>query len=575
MHKKKELRLQTKTFVLVAVAVLAITFVTLTLIILHSAQEIKEESFGKVREIAYRHSHDVEKELGDTMALARAYAVSLHSILLAGNGNWRISMQRQTQLFAENLPANTVVWAVFDPGTTHLNGGPSGRDSFTPYAYRDKNRMVTGSSGLWKLNRYAAYFRTVKGTRKEMVGKVYRGREASTLMTTFCAPVMDRGRVIGVAGIDFALSDLSERMGKIRPLDEKSYAFMVSNDGIFVAHPWLVYFGHNIAEPKFKSPKATIDAIHQGKEIHEVRTSPITGLTWLVYLVPVKIGQSDAPWSFGLTVPLSTVTAKAQNLIWAGIVQGILSTFVLLIVIFVIARTISRPVQKTIGTLSKAIEQTTEAVCIVGPDGKIQFVNPAWEQITGSSSNDLIGREPLAGRGDTLPAEEIRRALKDNEHWEGTFHGTRKDGTTFVMDITATPLRNDAGAIISYLAMGRDVTQRKQADQALRQSQQEYKNLFENAEPSACSGIGWTDRRFCRSIRRSATCSDTPGRKSWPTPASLNGLIRRSASKPCSCSAGMVRLPITREISSRRTAKTGTASCLRNSICKKATWREA
>jgi PAS domain S-box-containing protein len=451
---------------MISVAALLISMIAMALMIVNSSRELRDEAFNKVREIAYQHSHEVEKELGETMSMTRAFAISVNDIVLSERADSRASIMRSAGFFLEYLPEGSAVWALFEPGSSYtpLDRGES---SFTPYACREKGILIRKTSGLWK-KRYADLYLRVAQTRQEMVSEVFRGQGETVLITSFCVPVVNGSGVLGVVGIDLVLSNLSKRLARIQPMDEKSYAFMISNGGIFVAHPWAVYLGHNISEPKFGAPQATIESVRQGREVDEIHYSSITDRDWYVYFVPVKIGKSDAPWSFGITVPLPAVLEKSRKLIWIGIMNSVIFSLVLLVALFMIARSVSTPVQKKLGTLNMAIEQASEAVCIIGLDRKVQFVNPAMEKTLGVAAADLIGGEPLLRNTAGEEVQQIWDVLEKGGVWSGVIID---ELMRFNLNVNITPVRNERDSIICYLEIGHDITQELLMETRLRQSQ--------------------------------------------------------------------------------------------------------
>lgn len=447
---------------MISAVVLLTGVITHSIIIIYSARALRQESFSKVREIAYMHSHVVEKDLGDIMSMARACAVSIYSIMHSGNENPRRIIMKNMELFLDYLPARSAVWAMFETD--------AGGRRFTPYAYREKDRTVKRESGLWK-TRYADCYKKTMYAKIETVSEVYSETGSSDLITTFCVPVTDGTRFSGVVGVDIVLSDLSALMGKIKPLDEKTFAFMISNGGIFVAHPWPVYLGHNIADPKFKSSPYVIEAVRQGKEVAEIRKSPLTGLTWYVYFVPVKIGKSDAPWSFGINIPLPVVLQETRNLVLASVINGVLSFIVLILMLFIIVRSISEPVQKTLINMQKAIEQASEAMCFIGLDRRIKFVNPAMEKFIRKSAAELVGMAPLLQNSEGVHPEDIWQTLDKGNIWSGIITDGNGDTSCFNLEITITPIRDEKGIISGYLEIGRDITHEIRMEAQLRQSQ--------------------------------------------------------------------------------------------------------
>jgi PAS domain S-box-containing protein len=120
--------------------------------------------------------------------------------------------------------------------------------------------------------------------------------------------------------------------------------------------------------------------------------------------------------------------------------------------------------------LSRAVEQSPLSIVITDPDGSIRYVNPKFEAITGYSRAEAIGRNPrLLGSGDT-PAEVYRNmwdTLLAGHTWQGEFHNRRKDGGLFWELASISPVVNDKGQLIHYVAVKEDFSERKANELAL------------------------------------------------------------------------------------------------------------
>jgi PAS domain S-box-containing protein len=111
--------------------------------------------------------------------------------------------------------------------------------------------------------------------------------------------------------------------------------------------------------------------------------------------------------------------------------------------------------------LSTAIEQAGEAVLITETDGTILYVNPAFEQMTGYSRAEAIGRNPRilkSGRQEADFYEKLWSDLTTGQKWQGRLVNRKKDDTPYIADETIAPVHDQDGEIVSYVATMRDVT---------------------------------------------------------------------------------------------------------------------
>ena len=121
--------------------------------------------------------------------------------------------------------------------------------------------------------------------------------------------------------------------------------------------------------------------------------------------------------------------------------------------------------------LSHAIEQTADSVFITDRRGTIEYVNPAFEEMTGYSSHDAIGNTPRlvsSGRHDRRFYANLWETILSGRVFRAVVTNKRKDGSLFSEDQSITPIRDVDGAITHFVSTGRDITERQRTEAALR-----------------------------------------------------------------------------------------------------------
>ncbi len=126
----------------------------------------------------------------------------------------------------------------------------------------------------------------------------------------------------------------------------------------------------------------------------------------------------------------------------------------------------------------------TEAEPIDEPGPRIIYVNEAFTHITGYSPEEVIGKNPRILQGaktDRAELHKIRQALACWESVTVEVINYRKDGSEFWNEFSIVPVADKNGWYTHWIAVQRDTTGRKQADRALRQSEERFRSLIENA----------------------------------------------------------------------------------------------
>jgi PAS domain S-box-containing protein len=145
--------------------------------------------------------------------------------------------------------------------------------------------------------------------------------------------------------------------------------------------------------------------------------------------------------------------------------------------------------------LATAIEQAAETVVITGRDGKIQYVNPAFTRTTGYTHDEAIGQNPRvlkSGAHDVSFYQDLWSTITAGKLWQGEFINRRKDGTLYNEEATIAPVRDSSGKVTNYIAIKSDVTDRKKAERALRDSEATLRFFVQHA-PAA---IAMLDREM-------------------------------------------------------------------------------
>jgi len=144
----------------------------------------------------------------------------------------------------------------------------------------------------------------------------------------------------------------------------------------------------------------------------------------------------------------------------------------------------TRKKEKELRSLSSLIEQSFNTVIITNIKWKIEYINPAFEKITGFSRRDFIGDYFYHFPSDkniNIDYEEAVNFLMKGKTWSAEVRSLKKDGTFFWEMMYVSPLLDADEKMIQFSIIKNDITYKKLAEESLRQSEEKLKKVFDTA----------------------------------------------------------------------------------------------
>jgi len=130
--------------------------------------------------------------------------------------------------------------------------------------------------------------------------------------------------------------------------------------------------------------------------------------------------------------------------------------------------------------MQTAVEQSASAVVITDAKGAIEYVNPKFIELSGYSAEELIGHNPKilqAGNTSAKKYQDMWQSLLETGEWQGELKNKNKKGEIYWAHECISVVKNKAGEITNFLAVEEDITQRREIERALIESEQRFRQM--------------------------------------------------------------------------------------------------
>lgn len=133
-----------------------------------------------------------------------------------------------------------------------------------------------------------------------------------------------------------------------------------------------------------------------------------------------------------------------------------------------------RQAEDTFKKLSSAIEQSGDCVIITNKDENIEYINPAFEKLTGFIKEEVIGKKPnflKSGKHDKEFYQKLYRTINSGRIFRAEINNKKKNGEIYIAETTIVPIKDAQGNIMHFVSTEKDMTERKKAQTMLIENQ--------------------------------------------------------------------------------------------------------
>jgi len=130
--------------------------------------------------------------------------------------------------------------------------------------------------------------------------------------------------------------------------------------------------------------------------------------------------------------------------------------------------------EESLRKLSRAVEQSADTIVITDRNGIIEYVNPAFESLTGYGRDEVRGKSPRilkSGEQGTDVYQQLWFTILAGNVYRGILVNRKKNGDRYYVEESISPVRDAEGNITHFIANGRDLTERLHLEEELRQAQ--------------------------------------------------------------------------------------------------------
>ena len=281
-----------------------------------------------------------------------------------------------------------------------------------------------------------------------------------------------------IAYLSIVARDLSERLAAEKLLRESENLYrsliQAQGEGFVIVNTEFQY--------TFANPAAEeILGVAAGKLVGRNLKEFLTEQGAVSIAEQMKLRRAGQRSSYELAIQLDTgehrhlLVTGTPKLGWDGQFQGTFAVF----------RDITerKEAEEQLHVLNSALEAAANGIVITDCRGRILWVNRAVTSLTGYSAAEAIGNTPAVLKSGSHPRafyEKMWQTILSGDVWQGELVNRRKDGSSYEEEMAINPILNEVGEITHFVAIKRDISQRKEFERTLAHERDLLQSLMDN-----------------------------------------------------------------------------------------------
>jgi methyl-accepting chemotaxis protein len=352
----RELKLQQKILVIVLGISLIIYIAVLSYITINAKKRTVEDTETLVKNFSQKYAKEIEKQLNQDMETIETLGESVQSYKIMPNETWKEIFKN---MYGHVFRNNEQFFAIWDSWElSHIDSTwdkPYGRYS---YEYYRENGQIKQGSELMSLDGDPDMYKRIKNLNKQVIEEPYlysyTGQKADEiLMTSLIEPIQENGKFIGVVGADISLVSYQRLISKIEDF-KSNKAFLLSNQGAVVGHTNESLLGKKIEKvwPEKNKKFNLSNKIKEGEAFNFTAENAQGNKAYYAF-TPLQIGDTETPWSVGISVPYKLLTEKATKNTYVYIIFGLIGLIITGFAVAKLSNYITRPIKQITDILKK------------------------------------------------------------------------------------------------------------------------------------------------------------------------------------------------------------------------------
>lgn len=361
---------------------------------------------------------ELETALDASRTLAQVLSASKNEKTRLNMSHDEVNLSRtQVNLLVKEIAADNPkfldVYTLWEPNafdgqdTRYVNTeGHDQTGRFMSYWFRDEGGqlatepLVEYETGDW-------YQAPKKTGQEHIISLLYPVQGKEVLMASPSVPIMANGHFYGVAGVDVPANFLQQLADKANIYEQSGQLILISYDGTVLGatgRPELVGQNMKAIQPGAET-EADLASIQKGEKVVKYADG------YLKVFAPIQLGQTTTPWSVNILIPTAQITAKATVLMWQLIGIGALLAGIALVLLWIVAGQIAKPVLTATETIRRlALGDVNQTIEVKSRD-ELGVMAMAFQQMI-AYLQEMAGAANRLAQGD-LTAEARPQSEQD------------------------------------------------------------------------------------------------------------------------------------------------------------------